>query len=112
MSAKKGKIPGTPDAWEDGSLGLDEASARKVDLSIEEVAEAVGLKTISIRMQPDLLEELKMIADFHGIGYQPLMKQVLRRFVDAEAKKIMRELHAKLEKQSKDDPQATMQDCA
>ncbi len=105
MSARKRTIEGTAEAWEEGSLGLDEASAKKADLSVEQVAKAVGLKTISIRMQPDLLEELKLVADFHGVGYQPLMKQVLRRFVEAEKKRILREAHSELEAKNKTVPE-------
>lgn len=118
MSASKRTIEGTAEAWEDGSLGLDENSAKKADLSVEEVSKAVGLKSISIRMQPDLLEELKMIADFHGVGYQPLMKQVLRRFVDAEIKRIVRQEHSKLEAEDKTVPEnegdssSEVQNCA
>lgn len=104
MSARKKTIEGTAEAWEDGSLGLDEESAKMSDLSIEQVSDAVGLKSISIRMQPNLLDELKMIADFHGVGYQPLMKQILRRFVDAEFKRIVRQEHSKLEAEERSLP--------
>ena len=47
---------------------LGRSCAKKADLSVEQVAKAVGLKTISIRMQPDLLEELKLVADFQSSG--------------------------------------------
>ena len=90
------KIEGTAEAWDDGALGCDATFAKKSNLTVEEVAKTVGLKSISIRMQPDLLEELKMIADIHKLGYQPLIKQILRRFVDAETKKALREKHAEL----------------
>ena len=92
----KGKeIVGTAEAWESGALGLDERYAKLSDLKIEAVDAALGLKPISLRIQPDLLEELKLIADLHGVGYQPLIKQVLRRFVDAELKQLLRTVHAR-----------------
>ncbi|MGD8174807.1 hypothetical protein [Marinimicrobium sp. ARAG 43.8] len=94
--SKTKEFEGTPENWEQGVLGSEEKHASLSELSVEAVSAAVGLKTISIRMQPALLEELKMIADFHSIGYQPLMKQILRRFVDAELKRIVRELHSEI----------------
>lgn len=39
-------------------------------------------------MEVDLLNSLKAIATFRGLGYQPLMRQVLQRFVDSELKQI------------------------
>lgn len=114
MNARKRTVEGTAEAWEDGTLGLDVTSAKKASLSVDEVSAAVGLKSISIRMQPDLLDELKMIADFHGVGYQPLMKQVLRRFVDAEVKRIVKQAHSELEAEDKTVPEndRAVQDCA
>lgn len=110
--SKSKKIRGTVEAWENGDLGLDEKYAKVSDLQmIDEVSKSLGLKSISLRMQPDLLEELKMIADLHGIGYQPLIKQVLRRFVDAELKMILREVHS-LEAKPKEQQEENMQNCA
>ncbi len=90
------KIEGTVEAWEDGALGADEKFAEVSDLKIEDVVKAAGLKSISLRMQPELLEQLKKIADLHEIGYQPLIKQVLRRFVDAELKRILNKVHSQV----------------
>ena len=104
---KPNKIEGTTEAWEDGTLGCDAEFAKVSDLTIETVAKAAGLKSISIRMQPELLEELKMIADIHGLGYQPLIKQVLRRFVDAETKTLLREAHASLENNKTEEAEET-----
>lgn len=41
-------------------------------------------------MQKDVLENLKFIAKYHGIGYQPLIKQILKRFVDSEMNEILK----------------------
>ena len=49
------------------------------------------MQSISIRMPADLLEDLKNIARVRGLGYQPLIKQQLQRFVIAESKLIARE---------------------
>lgn len=100
MSEKTAKIEGTVENWEDGTLGCDEQYAR-VSTSIDQKAldEALELKSISIRLQKGLLEDLKAIASMHGIGYQPLIKQVLRRFADAEMKQFFREHAAEIARQ-------------
>ncbi|MGY0558032.1 MULTISPECIES: hypothetical protein [unclassified Lysobacter] len=71
--------------WESGKLGRDEAHVRVADSS-EEAAldEALGLKLISVRLQSALIKDMKLIADYHGIGYQPLMRDVLNRFARTE----------------------------
>ena len=114
--SKGKKIAGTAEAWESGLLGSDERHAKLADLDLDTVREAVGLKTISLRVQPDLLEELKLIAGIHGIGYQPLIKQVLRRFVDAEMKMMLRAAFARKadteEDQDEPESEETVSDCA
>lgn len=86
------KIVGTPEAWEDGSLGQEEEFVR-VSKNVDDAAlnEAVGLQPISIRLQKSLIEDFKMIAGINGIGYQPLIRQVLKRFADSEKRRILRE---------------------
>lgn len=87
------KIPSTPEAWEEGPLGKEAEFARA--LSPEEQAadealinEALGLKPISIRMEVEILDNLKAIAKHRNIGYQPLIRQILHRWVDCELKQI------------------------
>lgn len=102
------KIEGTPEAWEDGSLGREEEFVR-VSKHIDDAAlnEAVGLQPISIRLQKSLIEDFKMIAEINGIGYQPLIRQVLKRFADSEKRRILREKTAdmrELDDDNHDDP--------
>lgn len=85
------KIKGTEAAWESGLLGEDPKHAVRAPFEMGALDSAVGLKTISIRMPQTLLDDLKDIAKIHGLGYQPLMKQVLTRFVEAEKKRLLRE---------------------
>lgn len=89
------KIVGAPEAWEDGSLGQDEKFVR-VSKEVDDAAlnDAAGLQPISIRLQKSLIEDFKMIAEINGIGYQPLIRQVLKRFADAEKRRILREKSA------------------
>jgi len=89
------KIVGTPEAWDDGSLGREEEFVR-VSKNVDDAAlnEAAGLQPISIRLQKSLIEDFKMIAEINGIGYQPLIRQVLKRFADSEKRRILREKSA------------------
>lgn len=85
------EIKNTAEDWENGTLGRDEEFVRVSDVDGDSIDQAVGLQMISIRLQKSLIEDLKMIAELNGIGYQPLIKQVLKRFSDAEKKKILQE---------------------
>jgi hypothetical protein len=45
-------------------------------------------------MQKSLIRKLKLIANYHGIGYQPLVRDILNRFTGREFIKIMQQLEA------------------
>ncbi len=93
---KSQKVKGTEEAWESRELGADEQFVQVADdISIDDLEESLKLQMISIRLQKSLLEDLKLIAKLHGVGYQPLMKQVLKRFADAEKKRLLNEIAAK-----------------
>lgn len=74
------------------SVGMDEAfvAVAPAELSAA-LDEALELQPISIRLQKDLLENLKALAKLNGLGYQPLIRQVLTRWVDCELKSMLRE---------------------
>jgi hypothetical protein len=59
----------------------------------------MNLKPISIRLPVSLIEELKIIADYNEVGYQPFIRKMLQRFATAELRKMAIELYsmAKLE---------------
>lgn len=89
-------ISSTDDAWDTRELGSSEAHVKvSDDLSEVEINDALELHPISIRLNKSLIEDLKMIADLHGLGYQPLVRQVLMRFADCEKKRILQEVHSK-----------------
>lgn len=74
-------------------LNLSEADLiyqKKAD-NPDEHTNKLGLQAISIRLQPELLNHLKTIAQHNGMGYQTLIKQVLHRFVNAEMKMLAAE---------------------
>lgn len=87
----KAKVEGTAQAWESETLGLSEEHAVLSDLGIADLDEALSLQMISIRLPKELIEDYKFLAERLSIGYQPLMKQVLKRFADCELKQIARE---------------------
>lgn len=89
MSSKE-KILGTDDAWESGQLGANANHARRVSPEMEgQIDEALGMQMISIRLDKSLIESFKMLGSFHGIGYQPLMRDALKKFADGEMKAIV-----------------------
>mgnify|MGYP003450604730 CR=1 FL=1 len=87
---EKDKIEGTEYAWETGLLGQSEEHV-KVAGRIDEglINDALGLQLISIRLQKTLIDDLKLIAKMHGLGYQPLVRQILTRFADAEKRLLL-----------------------
>ena len=90
------KIKDTAEAWESRALGADESYVQVVDES-HEVAldDALEMQSISIRLPKQLINHYKLIAHFHGIGYQPLMRDVMARFVPSALKEILEAQHKK-----------------
>ena len=84
------KVNNTEQAWDERKLGAEAEFVGVADVSHEEALQAaLELQAISIRLPKDLVRQYKLIADFHGIGYQPLMRDVLQRFVAPELKHIL-----------------------
>ncbi len=87
-------------AWESGDLGREEKNVRRSTAESEHaVEEALELQMISIRLQKELIEQLKFLAKYHSIGYQPLIRDVLARWARSEmllvANQMKQELEAK-----------------
>ncbi len=100
---KQRKIEGTNEAWDARQLGCDEDFIEVAsDIDIEALDDALELQMISIRLQKSLIEDFKMISTLHGIGYQPLIRQVLVRFADSEKKRILREAACRQAKENKE----------
>ncbi|MDI3262340.1 MAG: hypothetical protein QJR11_05975 [Fulvimonas sp.] len=80
------------DPWESGELGrslehvgvVDDATCAAVD-------ESLGLHPVSIRLEKRLISNLKLIAEHRGVAYQPLIRDLLNRFVVSELKDILAE---------------------
>lgn len=103
------KIESTIEAWDSRELGCDEAHVETVEISEEIINESLALQMISIRLQKTLIEDLKMIGQLNGIGYQPLIRQVLKRFADSEKKQLLREQASKLAMCSEDETHTTLE---
>lgn len=74
------------------SVGTDEAHVAVAPAELSAALDdALELQPISIRLQKDLLENLKALAKLNGLGYQPLIRQVLTRWVDCELRSMLRE---------------------
>lgn len=90
------KIKDTVEAWESRALGADESYVEVADETHEAALdEALGLQSISIRLPKQLISQYKLIAHFHGVGYQPLMRDVMARFVPGALKEILEAEQAK-----------------
>jgi hypothetical protein len=86
------------DPWDTGELGRDEASAVCVPAEEEQaIDDALELKMISIRLHNELLVQLKIIADHHRVGYQPLIRDILGRWARNEMIEIVRQIKAEQE---------------
>jgi vacuolar-type H+-ATPase subunit C/Vma6 len=99
---KKVKIEGTSEAWETGELGRSMENAQPAPAHYEQqIDEAMGMQMISIRLPKELVEDFKMIARFHKLGYQPLMRDALKRFAASELKIMAIEYAAQREAEEK-----------
>lgn len=83
------RIEASADDWgPNGKYGNDEATTRggKEDDGLND---RLGLHPISIRFPKELVRDLKAIAHINDMGYQPLIREVLKRFVDNEKRAIL-----------------------
>ena len=99
------KIDSTDEAWDERLLGASEEHV--VVAGVDHGAaldDALGLQSISIRLPKQMIDQYKLIAHFHGIGYQPLMRDVMARFVPGAIQEILQAEKVKAEKVKKDLP--------
>ncbi|MGQ6551065.1 hypothetical protein ACUNEV_26595 [Serratia sp. IR-2025] len=86
--------------WDDRELGASEDHVEVASMAeIAAFNDALSLQAISIRLQKNLVSDLKSIAESYGIGYQPMVRDLLQRFVIAEKKQDLRKQLAKLNEQ-------------
>jgi len=81
---------GTDEAWDSRQLGASAAHAKVASAEHQAALDAaLGLQSISIRLPKELIEAYKLIASHHGVGYQPLMRDILQRFVKEGLKEVV-----------------------
>ena len=74
--------------WENRELGASESHVRKVSKERDKaVDDALNLQMISLRLQKDLIDDLKKLAFKAGIGYQPFIRYILTDFINQVNKK-------------------------
>ena len=88
MNAKT-KTVEPDDAWDEREVGADEQFVEVAPDINMELDTALDLHPISIRLQKSLVDNLKALAHLHGLGYQPLIRQILTRWVDSEVKQMV-----------------------
>lgn len=90
-------IESTDEAWEAGVLGGDRAHAKMASVELNDAIDAsLGLQAISIRLPKQLIDAYKLIGAHHGIGYQPLMRDILQRFVPEGLREVLQHHEAKV----------------
>lgn len=68
--------------WESGQLGASEEHVRQVSSKkTKEIHEALGLQPVTVRLQKELVDQLKVLAKKEGLGYQPLIRHILTRYL-------------------------------
>lgn len=60
------------------------------------VDKATAMKLVTMRLPIPLVEALKAIAEHHGIGYQPMVRDLLPRFALSEYRVMQQEVEAQL----------------
>ena len=79
------QIESDAERWENRELGASFEHAKVVsqnesstlDLAIDD---ALGLRSVTIRLQKGLVADFEKFAKEDGIGYQPLIRMVLTRY--------------------------------
>lgn len=83
--------------WENGDLGCSDEHVAVAPESVhEQLDQALAMKLVSIRLPTSLIDTLKIIAEHHGIAYQPMVRDLLTRFARSEMQQIAAELDARL----------------
>jgi hypothetical protein len=79
------KLKSNTAKWEEGELGQSPGHMGVVPENEElEIDDALGLQLVSVRLQKTLMKDLKELAIKEGLGYQPYLRQVLTKHVQAQ----------------------------
>jgi predicted DNA binding CopG/RHH family protein len=87
---KKIKVKDNSQVWDTRELGASPEHVAVAATRHEQALDkSLELQSISIRLPIALIEQYKLIAHFQGVGYQPLMREVLTQFVPGALQEIM-----------------------
>lgn len=90
--------------WESGEYGRNEEHTGVVGTDESaSIDESLGLQLVSIRLQRSLIQNMKLIAKYRGVAYQPLIRDLLNRFAASELKDIFHELEQQQRKLSEEE---------
>ena len=86
--SKEVAIENTTEAWENRKLGCDARFAKPLNAELgTKVDRALGLETISIRVEKDLIKSFKILEKKYNTGHQRPIREALKRFINSELKK-------------------------
>ncbi len=91
MTVKKEKMPFEDDSelWENGTYGESAEHAAAAPAGLDKtIDDGLGLEMISIRLQKSLIADLKALAVSQGLTYQPMVRQILTKYVQNQKRKI------------------------
>ncbi len=74
--------------WDD-HVGLPEYSVALSDGECRVIDEGFGFRAISLRLDKTLINQFKELARLDGIGYQPLMRDVLTEYAKANDHRLI-----------------------
>ena len=90
------------DPWDTGELGRSEDHVVVVSDAVSKAIDAsLSLHPVSIRLERSLIANLKLISRYRGVAYQPLIRDLLNRFMVSELKDIAKEMEAEQNKKKK-----------
>jgi predicted DNA binding CopG/RHH family protein len=73
--------------WETRKLGASVKHAERIsEEEDKEIDDSLGLQAVTMRLQKELVEQLKVLAKKEGLGYQPYIRQLLTRHVSSLSK--------------------------
>jgi hypothetical protein len=90
MKITRKEMPYTDNSelWENETLGASAEHAKPVAADVDAAIDAgLGLEMISIRLQKSLIADLKKYAVTQGITYQPFIRVILTKYIQAQKRK-------------------------
>jgi predicted DNA-binding protein len=81
--AKTGKIEGTVENWENGTLGCSAEHARVAPPGTDEmVDEILGIQMVSFRVSKKVVEEFDKASKLSGVIPKALMRKALEHYIE------------------------------